>query len=150
MTCLSMVSAAAKKDVLPTFHGATCVPGVNADLTAALNPAPDGRIIIGGAPSRFADGETLAARRSVQVGSTGAVWNTTFMAMPAIDVDRLTTDERLDLIGRLWDSIGAAASLLPLTPAQREELDGRLDDLEREGPTGTAWDEAVRRIGSSR
>jgi putative addiction module component (TIGR02574 family) len=72
------------------------------------------------------------------------------MAMPAIDVARLTTDERLDLIGRLWDSIGPAASLLPLTAAQREELDERLDDLEREGPTGTAWDEAVRRIGSSR
>ena len=77
------------------------------------------------------------------------MWNTTFMAIPAIDVDRLSTDERLDLIGRLWDSIGSAASLLPLTPAQREELDGRLDDLEREGPTGTTWDEAVRRIGSS-
>ena len=89
-------------------------------------------------------------RRGGQVGRTDAVWNTMSMAMPAIDVDRLSTDERLDLIGRLWDSIGAAASLLPLTPAQREELDGRLDDLEREGPTGTAWDEAVRRIGPSR
>jgi putative addiction module component (TIGR02574 family) len=72
------------------------------------------------------------------------------MALPAIDVDHLTTDERLDLIGRLWDSIGAAASALPLTPAQRDEIDQRLDDLEREGPTGTPWDEAVRRIGSSR
>ena len=72
------------------------------------------------------------------------------MVMPAVDLDRLSTDERLDLIGRLWDSIGAAASLLPLISAQREELDVRLGDLEREGPTGTAWDEAVRRIGSSR
>jgi putative addiction module component (TIGR02574 family) len=72
------------------------------------------------------------------------------MSMPAIDVDRLSTDERLDLIGRLWDSIGAAASVLPLPPAQREELDARLEDLEREGPTGTPWDEAIRRIGSSK
>lgn len=72
------------------------------------------------------------------------------MALPAIDVDRLSTDERLDLIGKLWDSLGADASTLPLTPAQREELDERLDDLEREGPTGTTWDEALRRIGSSR
>lgn len=78
------------------------------------------------------------------------MWDTPIVALPAIDVDRLSTDERLDLIGQLWDSLGAAASSFPLPPAQREELDQRLDDLEREGPTGVAWDDAVRRIGSSR
>ena len=68
MTCLSLVSAAAKKDVLPYFHGATCVPGVGAHLAATLNPAPDGRIIIGGAPSGFADGETLDPPKGLDVG----------------------------------------------------------------------------------
>jgi putative addiction module component (TIGR02574 family) len=71
------------------------------------------------------------------------------MSLPAIDLNRLTTEERLDLIERLWDSLGAAASTIPLTPAQREELDRRLDDLD-EGPTGAPWDEAIRRIRSSR
>jgi putative addiction module component (TIGR02574 family) len=66
-----------------------------------------------------------------------------------IDIDHLTTEERLDLIERLWDSLGAAASTIPLTSPQRDELNRRLDDLDREGPTGTAWDEAVRRIRSS-
>ena len=64
-------------------------------------------------------------------------------------LDHLTTEERLDLIERLWDSLGAAASTIPLTSPQRDELNRRLDDLDREGPTGTAWDEAVRRIRSS-
>ena len=89
-------------------------------------------------------------RRGGRVGKAETVWDTSAMALPAIDVDRLSTDERLDLIGMLWDGIGAAASALPLTTAQREELDTRLDDLDREGPTGATWDEAVRRIGSSR
>jgi putative addiction module component (TIGR02574 family) len=33
-----------------------------------------------------------------------------------------------------------------MTPAQREELDRRLDDLDREGPTGIPWEEVTRRI----
>jgi putative addiction module component (TIGR02574 family) len=60
------------------------------------------------------------------------------MSLPAIDFNRLTTEERLDLIERIWDSLGAAASAIPLTPTQRDELDRRLDDLEREGPAGVA------------
>jgi putative addiction module component (TIGR02574 family) len=35
---------------------------------------------------------------------------------------------------------------VPLTAAQRAELDRRLDDLEREGPVGIPWDEVARRI----
>jgi putative addiction module component (TIGR02574 family) len=72
------------------------------------------------------------------------------MSVPAIDLDRLTMDERLDLIEKVWDSLGAEASMIPLTPSQRDELDRRLDDLDREGPTGSTWDEAIARIRSSR
>jgi putative addiction module component (TIGR02574 family) len=72
------------------------------------------------------------------------------VALPAIELDQLSTDERLDLIERLWDSLGTAASSLPLTPPQRAELDRRLDDLDREGPTGAPWDDALRRIQSTR
>jgi putative addiction module component (TIGR02574 family) len=72
------------------------------------------------------------------------------MSVPAIDIDRLTMDERLDLIEKVWDSLGAEASMIPLTPSQRDELDRRLDDLDREGPAGSTWDEAIARIRSSR
>ena len=33
-----------------------------------------------------------------------------------------------------------------MTNAQREELDRRLDELDREGPIGIPWDDALRRI----
>jgi putative addiction module component (TIGR02574 family) len=72
------------------------------------------------------------------------------MPLPAIDLDRLTMDERLDLIEKVWDSLGAEASEIPLTPSQRDELDRRLDDLDREGPIGSTWDEAIARIRPSR
>lgn len=33
-----------------------------------------------------------------------------------------------------------------MTNAQREELDRRLDELDREGPIGIPWDEVLGRI----
>lgn len=66
--------------------------------------------------------------------------------MKAIDIDSLTPAERLDLLERIWDSLSAAPEAIPLTQAQRQELDRRLDDLEREGPVGIPWDDVLRAI----
>ena len=49
------------------------------------------------------------------------------MANAAFDIDRLTPAERLDLIERLWDSFSGED--VPVTEAQREELERRLDAL---------------------
>lgn len=61
-------------------------------------------------------------------------------------IDHLTTEQRLELIERLWDSLSATPESIPLTDAQRAELDRRLDDLEQEGPVGIPWDEVLQRI----
>ena len=53
-----------------------------------------------------------------------------------IDITSLTAQERLELLGRLWDSLSSHPDALPLTDAQRAELDRRLDELDRDGPTG--------------
>jgi len=68
------------------------------------------------------------------------------MGKPKVDVDQLTTEERLDLIERLWDSFSKTSADLPLTDAQREELDRRLADLESEETNGIPWDRVVRRL----
>ena len=65
-----------------------------------------------------------------------------------LDIASLTPDERLGLLEELWDSLAAAPEAIPLTEAQRAELDRRLDDLEREGPVGIPWDEVLSRIRS--
>jgi putative addiction module component (TIGR02574 family) len=70
------------------------------------------------------------------------------MSKPALNISELTPEERLRLIEELWDSLGQDPKDVPLTNAQREELDSRLDDLERSGPVGIPWDEVVQQIRS--
>ena len=68
----------------------------------------------------------------------------------AIDIATLSPEERLKLLEQLWDSLSSSPSAVPLTTPQREELDRRLDELDREGPVGIPWEEVQRRISSRR
>jgi putative addiction module component (TIGR02574 family) len=63
-----------------------------------------------------------------------------------IDIDGLTREEKLDLLERLWDSLASTQEAVPLTDAQRDELDRRLDEMERDGPIGTPADEVLGRL----
>jgi putative addiction module component (TIGR02574 family) len=58
--------------------------------------------------------------------------------MTTIDIDRLSPEERLDLIGRLWDSLDADD--LPLTPAQAAELDRRLATADADLAESEPWE----------
>lgn len=48
----------------------------------------------------------------------------------------LPLEERIKLVEELWDSIAAEERMLPLTPAQSEELDRRLDAYELDRNSG--------------
>jgi putative addiction module component (TIGR02574 family) len=50
---------------------------------------------------------------------------------------RLTPPERLALISQLWDSL--EDDQLPLTAAQRTELDSRLATLDHDRRDGVTW-----------
>jgi putative addiction module component (TIGR02574 family) len=50
---------------------------------------------------------------------------------------RLTPPERLALISQLWDSL--EDDQLPLTAAQRDELDHRLTSLDQDRKDGITW-----------
>lgn len=71
-----------------------------------------------------------------------------FMNKPALNIGDLSPEERLRLIEELWDSLSETPGNIPLTNAQREELDRRLDDLERSGPEGIPWDQVLQQIRS--
>ena len=66
------------------------------------------------------------------------------MSEPAINIQDLSPEERLRLLEKIWDSL--SDDDVPLTAAQRAELDRRLDELDREGPTGIPWEEVLRRL----
>ena len=68
------------------------------------------------------------------------------MAKPVLDIERLSADERLDLLERLWESLTNEPGGVPLTEAQREDLDRRLDELDRGEVGGIPWDEVLKQI----
>ena len=70
------------------------------------------------------------------------------MSKPALNINDLTPEERLRLIEELWDSLTERPETVPLTNAQREELDRRLDDLDRSGAVGIPWDKVLQQIHS--
>ena len=52
------------------------------------------------------------------------------------ELRRLPIDQRIRLVEDLWDSIAAEQEALPLSKAQRAELDRRLDSYESDGSQG--------------
>ncbi len=57
----------------------------------------------------------------------------------------LDVTERILLVEEIWDSIAADSAAVPVTDAQRAELDHRLTSDEVEAPT-VAWVEVRRRL----
>ena len=53
-----------------------------------------------------------------------------------IDITTLSREEQLQLLEDLLERLSLNPEAIRLTDAQREELDRRLDALEREGPVG--------------
>jgi putative addiction module component (TIGR02574 family) len=50
------------------------------------------------------------------------------------------------MIEELWDGLSDQPGNVPLTDAQRQELDQRLDDLECSGPKDIPWEEVLEQI----
>jgi putative addiction module component (TIGR02574 family) len=73
---------------------------------------------------------------------------------PSVRIDTLSTDERLELLERLWESLSQTPSDVPVTPAQLVELDRRSEALDRDVARGNAlgvpWDEVVRQLRARR
>jgi putative addiction module component (TIGR02574 family) len=61
--------------------------------------------------------------------------------MKSLGIDRLGVSERLDLIEEIWDSIAAENDAVPLTDAQRAELERRYQDDEAHPDDRASWEE---------
>ncbi|MGH8190875.1 MAG: addiction module protein [Rhodanobacteraceae bacterium] len=58
----------------------------------------------------------------------------------------LPIEQRLHLVEDLWDSIAADQAALPLSTAQRAELDRRLDDYEATGDPGRPAEQVLQDV----
>ena len=63
---------------------------------------------------------------------------------PELDIESLSIEERLLLLDRLWDSLSANPDGIPVTKAQREELDRRIEEMEDSTEPDLSWEDVVR------
>ena len=62
------------------------------------------------------------------------------MSRPKFDFSKLSVAERIQLAEDLWDSIPEDGTDLPLSEAQKAELERRLEDLKRNPDAGEDWE----------
>jgi len=62
------------------------------------------------------------------------------------DLLRLSVPERIQLAQDLWDSIAAEADALPLTEAERQEIEHRLAEHDRDPTSALPWEEVRARL----
>lgn len=68
-----------------------------------------------------------------------------------LGIDRMGVDERIQLVQEIWDSIAAEADRLPLTEAEKRELDRRVASLDANPDAVVPWESvearAMKRLG---
>ena len=74
------------------------------------------------------------------------------MGKPSIDIGALSREERLELLERIWESLSPTD--VPVTGAQRAELDRRAEkldqDVTQQRALGVPWDEVTRQLRARR
>lgn len=71
--------------------------------------------------------------------------------LQSLGIDRLSVDEKIVLVGAIWDSIADEPHPPLLSDEQRRELERRLEDAKRNPDDVVPWetvrDEALKRLG---
>ena len=57
------------------------------------------------------------------------------------EILKLSVAERIALVEAIWDSIADAPESLPVTVAQKQELDRRLAEYQKNPDAGRTWEE---------
>jgi putative addiction module component (TIGR02574 family) len=62
-------------------------------------------------------------------------------SIKSLGIDRLGIEERLTLVEEIWDSIAADSGSVPLTEAQRVELQKRIEEDDAHPDDVTPWEQ---------
>ena len=57
------------------------------------------------------------------------------------EILKLSVEDRIRIAQEIWDSVAGDEEAVPVTQAQKDELDRRLDDLARNPDAGRSWEE---------
>lgn len=70
--------------------------------------------------------------------------------MTTLGLDRLTPAERLQLADELLESLGGGGEDVPMTEAQRADLDRRMEAFKDNPLAGEPWEEVYARLRGKR
>ncbi len=65
------------------------------------------------------------------------------VTLESLGIDRLPVAERIVLVQQIWDSIAADPDQVPLTTAQRAELERRTDDDDANPEDTIPWEHVI-------
>lgn len=63
----------------------------------------------------------------------------------SLGIDKLDIEERLKLIGEIWDSVSDEAGDLSLSPEMKDELDKRLAAADANPEAAVPWEDVKKR-----
>jgi len=66
-----------------------------------------------------------------------------------MNLQELTSSEKILLAEELWDSVASEEQLFPLTEEQKQELDARLASYSADPKAGDSWENVRNRISNS-
>ena len=69
-------------------------------------------------------------------------------SLKSLGIDQLSVEERLALVEELWDSIAEDSAAVPLTDAQRVELDRRVADHEAHPEDVVSWEDVKTSVNT--
>lgn len=62
------------------------------------------------------------------------------------DIQRLSPSEKLALVTELWDDLATHPANVPVTDAEIQELDRRMEEYRKDPTQVTTWDAIKQRI----
>ncbi|MBC7909469.1 MAG: addiction module protein [Pyrinomonadaceae bacterium] len=71
------------------------------------------------------------------------------MSTELSEILQLSIAERIQLAEDIWDSIAAFPEAVPLTDAQKQELDRRLQAYSQNPAEGISWEELKEKVRKS-
>jgi putative addiction module component (TIGR02574 family) len=67
-------------------------------------------------------------------------------SLKALGIDRLSIEERIQLVEDLWDDIAASTEAMDIPQSHKDLLDQRLAAHEADPQAGSTWEEVKARI----
>ena len=66
--------------------------------------------------------------------------------LKTLGIDQLSVAQRILLVEEIWDSIAAEAEQAPLSEAQQEDLQRRLESYAENPKSGSSWEDVKARL----